>query len=109
MVPPDDPSTDTSIGDGPLPFSRDALYLFAVLDRHGGTLRMRPLLTAAGLADGALGAAINELAERSWVKVTWRAPHQPPPAGVPERFREVERVTTTSFGRWRYPATVPRI
>jgi len=24
------------------------------------------------------------------------------PPGLPERFREVERVTTTAFGRWCY-------
>jgi hypothetical protein len=50
--------------------------------------------------DGLGTAAVNELAERSWVKLEWRHPRAHLPDGVPEHFRDVERVTTT-FGRFR--------
>jgi hypothetical protein len=87
------------------PFSRDALYVFGLLDRRGGTMRIGPLLQQSRMSCDALVAAVNELAERSWVKVAWRHPRARLPDGLPERFREVERVTTTAFGRWRYPVT----
>lgn len=89
----------------PQPFSRRALQVYRLLARRGGTMRMRPLLAAAGLAPDDLAQAIDELAERSWVKVTWLPPERRPPPDLPPPFREAERVTTTSFGRWRYPAT----
>jgi hypothetical protein len=87
------------------PFSRDALYIFSLLDRRGGAMRIHPLLQQSRLPPGDLVAAVNELAERCWVKIAWRHPRARLPAGLPERFREVERVTTTAFGRWRYPVT----
>ena len=51
----------------------------------------------------------NELAERCWVRIEWRHPRVRLPAGLPDRFRAVERVTTTAFGRWRYPITWPAL
>jgi hypothetical protein len=89
----------------PPPFPRDALHVFAYLRRRGGSMRIGPLLRWAGLSGDDLVAALNALAERRWVEIAWRAPRDRLPAGLPERFREVERVTTTRFGRWRYPVT----
>ena len=94
---PDDPRP-------PAP-SRHALHVFALILRHAGCMRTGPLLRWSGLEPDDLAAAVNELSQRSWVEVTWRTPHSRLPEGLPERFREVERVTTTRFGRWRYPVT----
>jgi hypothetical protein len=85
--------------------SRNALHALGFLLRHGGCLRIGPLARWSGLAPEDLAAAVNELAERCWVEVTWRAPRPHLPHGLPERFREVERITTTRLGRWRYPVT----
>jgi hypothetical protein len=49
--------------------------------------------------------AINELQERGWIKVTWRKDGAPLPVNIPARFARCKRITTTSFGRWRYPVT----
>jgi hypothetical protein len=89
----------------PPPFSRDALFVFGLLDRHGGTMRVLPLLQASHLQPAELADAVNELMARGWVKIVWRHPRARLPDGLPERFRKVERVTTTAFGRWRFPVT----
>ena len=69
-------------------------------------MRVRPLLDAAGLSPPTISPPrINELAARAWVQVSWRTLAAAAATDVPDRFREVERVITTSFGRWRYPAT----
>ncbi len=86
-------------------FSSNALHVFGVLARRGGLMRIYPLLRSTGLAPDALAGAVNELAERGWVKTEWRHPRARLPADLPDRFREVDRVTTTAFGRWRYPVT----
>lgn len=89
----------------PPPFSRDALYIFGLLARRGGTMRVGPLLQQSHLSTEELAAAVNELAERCWVKIAGRNPRIRMPGDLPERFRAIERVTTTAFGRWRYPVT----
>ena len=68
-------------------------------------MRIGPLVRWSNLEPDDLAAAVNELAERCWVEVTWRTPRSRLPDGLPERFREVQRITTTPFGRWRYPVT----
>ncbi len=68
-------------------------------------MRIGPLLRWSGLEPDDLAAAVNELSQRCWVEVAWRTPRSRLPEGLPDRFREVERVTTTRFGRWRYPVT----
>ena len=85
--------------------SHAARCVFACLRRRGGSMRIGPLLQQSRLSPDALAAAVNELAQRSWVSIVWRNPRARLPDGLPERFREVDRVTTTVFGRWRYPAT----
>jgi len=87
------------------PFSTNALFLFRYLRRHGGSMRIAPLLRGCSLDTDAFVAAANELNERRWININWRAPRPHMPPGLPERFREVDRVTTTRFGRFRYPVT----
>jgi hypothetical protein len=89
----------------PPPLSQHARHVFGLLAHRSGTMRIGPLVAAAGLSCDELATAVNELAERCWVKVTWRRPRVRLPPGVPERWREVERVTSTAFGRWRYSVT----
>ena len=70
-------------------------------------MRIGPLLAASAMRPEALADAVNELAERSWVKITRRTTRPHPPADLPELFHPVDRVTTTGFGKWRYPVTWP--
>jgi hypothetical protein len=70
------------------------------LARHGGSMRIGSLFKLSGLCVDELCAALNELAERRWLTVTWR---RTPRISAPERLRKVDRVTTTRFGRWRTP------
>jgi len=42
------------------------------------------------------------------VKITFRQPRQVLPPDLPERCREVDRITVTRYGRWRYTTTWPR-
>ena len=87
--------------------SKSAFGIFACLRRRGGSQRIAPLLQETRLAPDDLATAVNELAERGWVKVEWRTPRTPLPEGIPDRFREVERITTTRFGRFRHSVTWP--
>ena len=70
-------------------------------------MRIGPLVRHCGLDCDALVAAIRELNERRWVNINWRKPRAIMPPDLPERFREVDRITTTSFGRWRHSVTWP--
>lgn len=70
-------------------------------------MRVGPLLDAARLPPDDLADAINELAQRYWVNINWRNPGAPVREHLPERFRKVERITTTRFGRFRYSVTWP--
>lgn len=89
------------------PFSHSAFSVFSLVARRGGTMRVAPLLARSRLPPRVLVDAINELAERGWVKIEWRNPRRRMPDGTPECFRTVERITTTAFGRWRYSVTWP--
>ena len=80
----------------PSPFATIAIMW--LLTRSGGTLRTGPLLRQANLPVDELCAVLNGLAERRWIKVTWR---HAPCERLPPRLRRVERVTTTRWGRSR--------
>ena len=58
-------------------------------------MRIRPLLQCADLTTPVLCDALNELQERRWISVRRRTPRN----DLPERLREVDRVTTTYQGR----------
>ncbi len=90
----------------PQPISRAALCVFGILDRGGGCMRPGPLLREANLPPDDLAAALNDLAGRSWVKVAWRKPGAYLRTHLPDRFREVEHIATTPFGRHRYPSSI---
>jgi hypothetical protein len=83
--------------------SSNALFLFDYLRRHGGTVRIAPLLRGAGLEPDALAAAASELNERRWIDIVW--PKSRTPSDAPARLRDCERLCTTRFGRWRFPRT----
>jgi hypothetical protein len=93
------------------PFSRIALALFAHISRHGGSVRIAPLLRDFRSSPDDIAAAVNELADRCWVKVIWRPARtgegrrRRPRTSLPKRFRKVERIVATRFGRYRYSVT----
>lgn len=58
-------------------------------------MRIHALVGSSGLAPDELCEVLNELQERGWVRVRWRTPR----GDLPERLREVDRVTTTHEGR----------
>ena len=88
-------------------FASQAHHVLGYLVRHGGSMRIGPLVRHCGLDIDALAAAINELAERRWVKISFRTPRKVLPPDLPERCRRVDRITTTRYGRWRYATTWP--
>jgi hypothetical protein len=88
------------------PFSRTAISLFTRLVKHAGCVRVAPLLRDTDVGADELADAVNELAERGWVKIVWRPEGARLPAELPQRFRPVERITATRFGRYRYPMAV---
>jgi hypothetical protein len=87
------------------PFSSTALFIFGHLQRRGGSMRIAPLLRELKLDDTQFADATNELHERGWIKVTWRKDGARLPEHIPARFAPCKRITTTRFGRWRYPVT----
>ena len=58
-------------------------------------MRVRVLLARSGIATDTLCDALNELQERGWICVRRRRPY----SDLPERLREVDRVTLTRQGR----------
>jgi hypothetical protein len=89
----------------PPKLSHHAMYLMGFLMRHGGGMRMGPLLRAAGVDPGDLINAINELQERGWITILWRSATTAASRDEPQPFNKVERVVTTHTGRLRYPVT----
>ena len=82
------------------PYSNAALLIMKRLARHGGCLRIAALAREAALPCDELCETLNDLAQRCWLKVTWRRlPH----AALPARLRNAERVTLTRLGRARLP------
>jgi hypothetical protein len=55
-------------------------------------------------SDPFLWAAIDELAERYWIRLDWRtdAPHLAP--GTPRPLDHIDRLTATRFGKRKNPA-----
>jgi len=89
-------------------FSNEAIAILGDLRRHGGSMRIVPLFRRSGLDGEAFLSALRELHERLWVHVAWRrCPRAAVPPGLPERLREVDRITLTRFGRWRCAAAWP--
>ena len=88
---------------GPSP---DALALYRCLCRYGGSLRIDALLRQLpGDSRTDLCAAIDELAERYWIRIAYREPR---PGALPDDagpLDHIERLVTTRFGRKKYRAT----
>jgi len=84
----------------PHPYSVSALVIMKRLARHGGCLRIASLASEAALPCDELCETLNDLAERRWLRVTWR---RTPHAALPARVRDVRRVTLTRLGRARLP------
>ena len=84
-----------------------ARHVLGYLKRRGGSARICQLVRHCGLDFEALRAALNELAERRWVRINWRKPRKVMPTDLPEPCRAVDRVTTTRYGRCRYSVTWP--
>ena len=82
------------------PFSGAALAIMKRLAQHGGSLRIAALAREVALPCDNLCEALNDLAQRRWLRVTWRrVPH----AALPARLRNSQRVTLTRLGRARLP------
>jgi 8-oxo-dGTP pyrophosphatase MutT (NUDIX family) len=90
------------------PFASEAPHrVLCCLSRHGGSMRIGPLVRHCSLDGDGLVEAINELYERRWVNISWRKARATMPPDLPNRLRRVERITTTRFGRWRHSVTWP--
>ena len=74
--------------------------LMSLIVRHGGSLRIGPLLSLCGLAPNELRFLLSSLAERRRIAITWR---RAPRDSLPEGLRLVDRVTVTRWGRSRIP------
>jgi hypothetical protein len=86
-------------------FSTEAIAILGHLKRAGGSMRIAPLYRRAGIVDDAFFSALTELIGRRWVHIRWRRARAALPPGLPERCREVERITMSRTGRWRYRGT----
>jgi hypothetical protein len=74
--------------------------LMSLIVRHGGSLRVGPLLSLSGLAPGELRLLLSSLAERRRIAIAWRRRTRD---SLPEGLRLVDRVTITRWGRSRIP------
>lgn len=87
------------------PLSHNAVHVYAILDRRGRSMRVRPLQREAALDLPAFADAINELKERCWVYIIWRKPPEHTDADASRPMRDVDRILATKFGRIRFPQT----
>jgi hypothetical protein len=87
--------------------SREARYLFAHVLRRGGSLRLRPLLRTLGMDERAFVDALNDLADRFWIRIVWRKAALARPEDDFFELADIERLTTTRYGRKKYRSTWP--
>jgi hypothetical protein len=87
--------------------SSAARGVFAYLHRRGGCMRLGPLLRGLAMDRRLLIDAVNELKERYWITIVWREAAPGTPEDEPRPLDEVERLTTTRFGRRKYRTTWP--
>jgi hypothetical protein len=89
--------------------SAEARYLFGQLARRGGCMRMRPIVRHLGLEPAILVAAITELVDRYWITLVWRPALPGTPEDEPRPHTDIDRLTTTRFGRKKYRSTWPQV
>jgi hypothetical protein len=87
--------------------TREARYLFAYVLHRGGSLRLRPLVRALGMDERAFADAVNDLVERYWIRIVWRKAALAAPEDEPPALADIDRLTTTRFGRRKYRSTWP--
>ncbi len=87
------------------PFSGNALHLCGLLVRHGGLVRIGPLLRRSGLGHDDLCAALGELSARCWIEIVWRPRREHRDDDATRPLRDIRYVRPTRFGRQRYPVT----
>jgi hypothetical protein len=88
--------------------SKEARWIFALLYRRGGSMRLRPLLRTLGMNERAFVEAVADLAERYWIRIAWRKAALEAPDDRPHAVADIERLTTTRFGRRKYRSTWPQ-
>jgi hypothetical protein len=84
------------------PPSAAALRLFACLGRHGGSMRLEPLLRDLRIAPRDFIEAIIDLKERYWIRIVWHKAPPGTPDDEPRDYTEIERLVATRFGRRKY-------
>jgi hypothetical protein len=89
------------------PFSGHALHLCGLLVRHGGLVRIGPLLQRSRLRQDDLCAALDELSARCWIEIVWRPRRAHRHDDATRPLRDIRYVRPTRFGRQRYPVTWP--
>jgi hypothetical protein len=87
--------------------SRRAFGLFRCIRTRGGSMRIEPLRSASRLDDGQLVETLNELQARCWIRFKWRKRPEHTDADESRPMRDIERVTTTRFGRFRFEVSSP--
>jgi len=87
--------------------SKEARYLFSYILRRGGSVRIGPLMRDVGMDKRQLVDAATELVERYWIVSTWRKLAPGVPKEETRPIEELDRLTTTRFGRRKYRTTWP--
>jgi hypothetical protein len=87
--------------------SGPARCVFAYIHRHGGTVRMGPLLRGLGMDQRIFVDAVNELVDRYWIKIVCRKAADAAPDDEARLITDIERLVTTRYGRHRYRSTWP--
>ena len=78
-----------------------ALMLYRYICRYGGSIRMRTILRRAEdeAVREAVCVALDELAERYWIRLAWRKQAVDPAPGAPRPLDDIDRLTATRLGK----------
>ena len=105
-TPPDTPDPR----DAPEPIesllpTREGMRIMRLLDRHGNSMRLKPLLRSLDMDTGTFVENAKDLAERYWIYFECRkAPPGMDKAEIPP-LTEIDRLVMTWFGRIKYRKT----
>ena len=83
----------------------EGMQIMRLLDKHGNSMRLKPLLRSLDMDTRVFIDAVNDLKERYWISIEWRK--APPGAKEVERrpHTDIDRLVVTWFGRFKYRKT----
>ena len=82
--------------------AREGMRIMRLLTKHGGSMRLKPLLRSLDMDTSVFIEAARDLSERFWISIEWRTEAPEMEQGARRPHTDVDRLVVTWFGRWKW-------